>query len=1112
MATNKELQAQIAELERSLAKAQTVEQISQRLNAANDEATLLEVLTELALETKVSSTYLFHVDLDENGEPEWAEVAAGWQREGVEKLPVGMRFYLPDFLFSDLWFSSSDEPQLFVDVTVDERVDKNARDAFAQAGTVASAIIPLVYVERWVGLVSFSWSEAHEFSPQERETYNALISLTSPVVLNRRLMGEVEENLQQTQVRFEVSQALAGAQTEQDVLDVLLLQAGVYPEAQVVLSLYDPRAEEPTLVVASASSFESGIAPAEIGSRFPASRFQVLSLLTPGEPFVVFDLITDERIDLTSRQYLGGLGNVSMMVITMAAGDEQIGILRAGCARPGYFDAPKINLYQALANQGATAVRAARLRVEVQQTQEQYRQIVEGSLVGFFRTTPAGQIVEANPAVLEIIGYDSVQDANETGLMNMYVDPTARQKMLQTIQAKGQITGYQVDFWRKDRTIIPILLSARLVLDETGKPVFLEGALEDITERKRAEETIQQVRARVDTLFAISRDLNAASDEDEVLQVLARLATETGAFDANLQYIELDPDGEPEWIVMAATWQREGKASVPVGARFYIPDFPFVNLWLSNPDGPTLIADVATDERVGENLQGTLAQMHIGALAVMPLVKAGRWIGLAVFNWHKAHEFEEQEAEMYQAIVDMATSAVGNRRLLIEQERALTETLYRISSNLTAAAGVDELLQILVQPVIETRVASASLQYIELDQAGEPEWLIMTATWQREGEPPAPAGTRFYIPEFPFASLWLSNPNEPMLVADVATDERVDKDSKDMLAHIHIAAFVVVPLTQAGERIGIVTFEWPKAHEFDERETEIYRAFIGLATPAVAGRQLTDNLEQIVAERTAELARLLDNIRDSVISTDLEGTILSWNRAAEHIYGWTAKEAIGKNMSLLYKEQDVPILMEKITTPTLEKGHQEGEYWALRKGGEEFLQRLATSLVLDDEGKPAGMVGISSDITEQEQAKAEQERLQQEIIRVQRRAIQELATPIIPIMERIIIVPLVGVIDSQRARETTRALLAGISEYRAQVVILDITGVPLVDSGVAAHLDKTMQAARLKGARAIITGVSDAVAETIVDLGIDWSGIETRRDLQTGLRAALESMGIKLTK
>jgi rsbT co-antagonist protein RsbR len=70
-------------------------------------------------------------------------------------------------------------------------------------------------------------------------------------------------------------------------------------------------------------------------------------------------------------------------------------------------------------------------------------------------------------------------------------------------------------------------------------------------------------------------------------------------------------------------------------------------------------------------------------------------------------------------------------------------------------------------------------------------------------------------------------------------------------------------------------------------------------------------------------------------------------------------------------------------------------------------------------------------------------------------------------------------------------------------VILDITGVPMVDSEVADHLNKTIQAARLKGARTIITGISDAAAETIVDLGINWSGIETLRDLQTGLRVAM---------
>ena len=153
---------------------------------------------------------------------------------------------------------------------------------------------------------------------------------------------------------------------------------------------------------------------------------------------------------------------------------------------------------------------------------------------------------------------------------------------------------------------------------------------------------------------------------------------------------------------------------------------------------------------------------------------------------------------------------------------------------------------------------------------------------------------------------------------------------------------------------------------------------------------------------------------------------------------------------------------------------------------------------------------VAEQMSELEQAVVERERMQQEIIEAQRHTLRELSTPIIPVMERIIVMPLVGSIDSMRARDITRVLLAGIRKHRAKVVILDITGVSIVDTGVANHLNKTIQAARLKGARTIITGISDAVAETIVDLGIDWSGIETVADLQTGLITALESLGIAL--
>ena len=96
---------------------------------------------------------------------------------------------------------------------------------------------------------------------------------------------------------------------------------------------------------------------------------------------------------------------------------------------------------------------------------------------------------------------------------------------------------------------------------------------------------------------------------------------------------------------------------------------------------------------------------------------------------------------------------------------------------------------------------------------------------------------------------------------------------------------------------------------------------------------------------------------------------------------------------------------------------------------------------------------------EQKEAEAERARLQQEVIEAQKRSIQELSTPVIPIMDRIIVMPLVGSIDSMRARDITRSLLAGISQHRAKVVILDVTGVSIMDTGIVNHLNKTIQAA-----------------------------------------------------
>jgi ABC-type sugar transport system substrate-binding protein/anti-anti-sigma regulatory factor len=141
-----------------------------------------------------------------------------------------------------------------------------------------------------------------------------------------------------------------------------------------------------------------------------------------------------------------------------------------------------------------------------------------------------------------------------------------------------------------------------------------------------------------------------------------------------------------------------------------------------------------------------------------------------------------------------------------------------------------------------------------------------------------------------------------------------------------------------------------------------------------------------------------------------------------------------------------------------------------------------------------------------------QQQLQQQVIEAQQQSIQELSTPVIPVLDEMIVMPLIGSIDSMRARDITRSLLAGISAHRAKVVILDVTGVSTMNTGIVNHLNRTIQAARLKGAQTIVTGISDTAAELIVDLGIDWSGITTLSDLQSGLMVALDSLGFKLNQ
>lgn len=129
------------------------------------------------------------------------------------------------------------------------------------------------------------------------------------------------------------------------------------------------------------------------------------------------------------------------------------------------------------------------------------------------------------------------------------------------------------------------------------------------------------------------------------------------------------------------------------------------------------------------------------------------------------------------------------------------------------------------------------------------------------------------------------------------------------------------------------------------------------------------------------------------------------------------------------------------------------------------------------------------------------------IIRQQQQAIRELSTPVLQVRERLLILPIIGVMDAQRARQLTEQLLRGIRANRAKVVVIDITGVPTVDSKVANHLVQTVEASRLLGATVIVTGLSSEIAQTLVTIGVDLAKMKTVGDLQGGIEEAERLLG-----
>jgi PAS domain S-box-containing protein len=315
---------------------------------------------------------------------------------------------------------------------------------------------------------------------------------------------------------------------------------------------------------------------------------------------------------------------------------------------------------------------------------------------------------------------------------------------------------------------------------------------------------------------------------------------------------------------------------------------------------------------------------------------------------------------------------------------------------------------------------------------------------------------------------------------DRALPENNQEQGEDVFVHkdgrLYPVAFTASPLREGGRPVGTV----------------------------IEVRDLTEEKRALAELRRSEerYRSLLENANDIIYSHDLQGRYLSINRAGEEVTGYTREEILGGlNIAQIVAPDHLELARRmtaqklKDPTPTVY------ELDILDKRGRRLTLEVSTRIAYQD-GRPVAVEGVARDVTARKRAEAERERLREEVISAQETLISKLSTPLIPIKEGIVVLPLVGAVNPRRAAQMVGGLLEGARAAGASVVILDVTGVPEVDEHVAVALVNAAHAVRLLGAELIITGIRTRVAQALVRLGVDLGGITTRRNLQSGIELA----------
>ncbi|MBN1483416.1 MAG: GAF domain-containing protein [Chloroflexia bacterium] len=655
-------------------------------------------------------------------------------------------------------------------------------------------------------------------------------------------------------------------------------------------------------------------------------------------------------------------------------------------------------------------------------------------------------------------------------------------------------------------------------------------------ELQRLQEELDRRETEISALQQIAMAVASDQDLTEILQTIVRLTTQVMGCPKAAIFELYEDEGRMiirAWEGLSDDYAESSRSvdlqSLRAKAIMAGQAMPVANI----RDEPDLQDVVPLAEQEGYR-----------AFLDVPLRSRDHTVGLLSAYYAEVHEFAPDEVELLLSFADQAAVALETARLLRSQERRIAElaSLEQVGRAISGTLDLGELFERIYEQT--SRLMDTTNIYMALYYEESDEWEMMLYIEDGERQPSMP---RMKVGSG--LTGWIIRHREPLLLKRGASEflrqqgiERIGRPSLSWLG---------VPMLLAEKVVGVIGIQsYEEEYAYDEGHMRILATIARQAAVAVEnarlfrererriaelagleemGRAISGilDLEELVERIHEQTSRLLDTDDLYIALYDTEADEISFPLAFEHgeRRRWLARKR-GQGLTEHVIQQRRPVWLHGNVRAELEARGIEaiGEVPKAWLGvpilvGDQAIGVIAVQNFEDELAFDEGHVGILQAISRQISVAIENARTVSEMRRLNDsleetlgrqqqllETIRDLSTPALPLLEGIILMPLVGHIDSNRAQRTVDQLLQAVQQYRTRIVILDITGVPVVDTMVAQALVQTAQAVRLLGAEPVLVGIMPEVAQTMVSLGINLAALTTRSDLQSGLEYAMERL------